>query len=122
MKYEFYNDLIIEGMEDYVGLWEIIHEFHVKYPNKSQEEVQLMTLEALQEILETGFMKIGMFEYIDEKNLEYQVWELDINNSIQRVEKEWNELRREPNIGEVAWLVTTEKGEKEAKRILKERE
>ena len=122
MKHNFWDRFIIEGTEDYVGLWQIIKKIRLNRTDKNQKEVQSITLDAIREILETGFMQIGMFEYVDEKSLEYQVWNLDINTCIQRVEKEWNELGREPNIGEVAWLVTTEKGEKEAKIILKERE
>ena len=32
MKYKFWNNFIIEGTEDYVGLWELIHELHLKFP------------------------------------------------------------------------------------------
>lgn len=119
MKYDFWDDLIIEGTEDYVGLWEIIHEFRTKHPEKNQKHIKKMTLEAVREILETGFMQIGMFD--NGKNLEYKIWDLDINDTIHRIETEWNELGRMPSIGEIAWLITSEKGEKEAKRILNER-
>ena len=121
MKYEFWDGYIIEGTEDYVGLWQIIDDFRVNFPQANPQEIKLMTLEATREILETGFMEIGMFEYVDEKNLEYQIWNLDIESIINRIEREWDELGRIPRLGEIAWLVTTKKGEKETERILKKR-
>ncbi|GFZ94127.1 hypothetical protein CYANOKiyG1_04810 [Okeania sp. KiyG1] len=121
MKYEFWDDYIIEGTEDYVGLWQIIGRFREKFPQANSQEIKLMTLEATREILETGFMEIGMFEYVDKNNLEYQIWNLDIEGIINRIEREWDELGRIPSLGEIAWLITTKKGEKEAERILKKR-
>jgi len=64
---KFWEDLIIEGTEDYVGLWEIIYEFHHTHPQANELEIQSMTLEAIREILKTGFMKIGMFKCVDDK-------------------------------------------------------
>jgi hypothetical protein len=121
MKYQFCNDLIVEGTEDYVGLWEIIHELRDYFPQANPNQIRLMTIEATREILESGFMEIGMFESVDGKNWEYQIWNLDIDSIINRIEKEWDELGREPNIWEIALLVTTEKGEKEAENILRKR-
>ena len=121
MKYEFCDGYIIEGTEDYVGLWQIIYEFERKFPQANTEEIKLMTLETTREILETGFMEIGMFKYVDKNNLEYQIWNLDIESIINRVEREWDELGRVPNIGDIAWLITTKKGEKEVERLLKKR-
>jgi hypothetical protein len=119
MKYDFWDDFIVEGTEDYVGLWEIIHEFRAKYPETNQKQIQKMTLEAVREILDTGFMQIGMFD--NGRDLEYKIWNLDIDDSIHRIETEWNELGRVPSIGEIAWLITSDKGEEEARRILSER-
>ncbi len=78
-------------------------------------------MEAIQEILESGLMQIGMFEPNDKSKLEYQIWDADINSIMNRIETEWNELGRKPSIGDIAGLITTETGEKEAKRIWKER-
>ncbi len=121
MKYDFWDDFIIEGTEDEVGLWQIIKELHRKFPKASLVEIRQMTMEAVQEILKSGLMQIGMFEFNDENKLEYQIWDLDIDDIIKRIEAEWDELGTEPNIGDVAWLITTKEGEEEAKRILKKR-
>ena len=121
MKYQFWDDYIIEGTEDYVGLWQIIGRFRRKFPQANPQEIKLMTLETTRGILETGFMEIGMFEYVDQNNLEYQIWNLDIESIINRIEREWDELGRIPSLGEIAWLITTKKGEKETERIFKRR-
>ncbi len=121
MKYEFWDDFILEGTEDYVGLWEIIHDLRDYFPKANPQEIRLVTIEATREILESGLMEIGMFESIDGKNWEYQIWNLDIDSIINRIETEWGELGRAPNIWEIAVLVTTKKGEKEAENILRNR-
>ncbi len=121
MNAQFWNDFIIEGTEDYVGLWQIIRELEREHPTIEIHEIQVMALDLIQEILETGFMKIGMFEYNDDKKLGYQLWELDIDRIIKQLKTEWDELERTPNIGDIAWLITTEDGEKEAERIIRER-
>ncbi len=121
MKYEFWDDLIIEGTEDYIGLREIIYELKPKFPQASPAEIRLMTMEAVQEILESGLMQIGMFEFNDKNKLEYQIWDLDIDNIMKRIKIEWDELGKQPGIGDIAWLTITKEGEEEAKRILKSR-
>ncbi|MDC0832571.1 hypothetical protein POG22_06050 [Geitlerinema sp. CS-897] len=149
MKYSFWEDFIIEGTEDYVGLWQIIGEFSLE-PDENYQEIQVLTLDAIREILETGSMQVGMFENVKNKepehcekelfdinktdihrlffehkknkNLEFKIWKFDVDSIVFKIKMEWDELGRCPSIGEVAWLITTEKGEEEAKRILKERE
>ena len=111
--------MIIEGTEDYIGLWEVIREIKLSFPHANRQDIKAMTLESIREILETKFMAIGMFKVIDGNNWEYQIWNLDIDRIINRIEIEWNELEREPNIGDIAWLITTKEGEKEANIINK---
>ncbi|MDY6938551.1 MAG: hypothetical protein SWY16_12870 [Cyanobacteriota bacterium] len=122
MYFPFWQDFIIEGTEDDVGLWEIICEIERENPNIEAEAIQEIALDLIREILETELMAIGMFEFVDGKNLEYQIWQLDIDRIIDRLKTEWDELGRVPNIGDIAWLITTPKGEDEAKRILEERQ
>lgn len=121
MKYNFWDDFIVEGTEDYVGLREIIYDLKRQFPQANSAEIRMMTMEAVQEILESGLMQIGMFEHNDKNKLEYQIWNLDIDRIMSRIKVEWDELGSEPGIGDIAWLETTEEGEKEAKRIWKER-
>ena len=73
MKNEFWEDLIIEGTEDEINLWQVISEIIIKYPQKKLLEIKLMTLEAIREILETGFMKIATYGYIDNQASPYEV-------------------------------------------------
>ncbi len=110
MKYEFWDDFIVEGREDYVGIWQIINRLNEKFSQSSPKEILLMAIQAVREILETGFIQIGMFEYIDEKNLEDQIWNQYIDSIINPIETEWDKLPREPNIGDIAWLIITKTG------------
>jgi hypothetical protein len=51
----------------------------------------------------------------------FEPWSLGPNAGIDRINSEWNALGREPKIGEVVWFNTTQKGEKEAERLVMER-
>ena len=121
MKNQFWEDLIIEGTEDEIGLWEVIHDIKSQYPEIKPPEIKSMTLEAIREILETGFMKIATYGYVDNQEPPYEIWDLDIDSIVRRLEKEWDELGREPIIADIAWLINTKKGDKEAERLLEER-
>ena len=121
MKNEFWEDLIIEGTEDEINLWQVISEIIIKYPQKKLLEIKLMTLEAIREILETGFMKIATYGYVDNQEPPYEIWDLDIDSIIRRLEKEWDELGREPHFADIAWLINTKKRDEEAEKLLEER-
>jgi len=118
MKYEFWEDFILEASDGDVGLWEIISELRSTFPKANKKEIKIMTLEVVREYLKSGFMEIGMFEENNEKKLEFKIWDLDIDSAIHRIDSEWSQLGSEPSIGDIAYLITTDKGDQEADKIL----
>ena len=107
--------LIVECSQDYVGLWSIIHDVYTDLgENIEALEVQKQTIKLIQELLNEGFLKAGMFD----ENARFEFWDLSIQETITRIKLEWDALGRKPNIGEIVWFVATNKGNREAERLL----
>ncbi len=122
------GDVLQEGKEDHVGLWSIIWRIRYalndgEYPSREGDradplEVRRFTLRLVQDLLESGLVQAG-FPTPDGSG--FEPWSLGPSAVIDRINSEWNALGREPNIGEVVWFSTTQKGEKEAERPVMER-
>ncbi|MBP0030535.1 hypothetical protein [Roseofilum sp. Guam] len=118
LKYKFWELLILEASQDDVGIWEIIYKLSFAFPQSNEDERKVMTLEIVREYLENGLMELGDFECNNEKGYEFKLWNLDIDSAIDRIDTEWSQLGTEPSVGDIAFLITTEKGDREADKIL----
>lgn len=116
---EFWDDFILESTEDEIGLWEVVSEVRHTTQESDEQIIRMKVIENIRDILLSGFMSIGIFECVDNssKELEFRVWKTSIEESLNRIEREWDDLGKAPSIGDIAWLVITSKGELEAKRI-----
>jgi len=59
----------------------------------------------IQEALVDKSIVAGEFVDRDEHTAIFAVWQLSIDETIARIEREWLALGREPNLGEIAWFV-----------------
>ena|SRR5712692_735747 len=118
------RDVLAECREDYVGLWSIIWRLRYAlngetYPLREDDradpsEIRRLTLQLVQELLESGLVQAGL-PTPDGK--EFRPWPLTTREAITRINSEWNTLGREPNIGDLVWFTTTEKGDKELEAL-----
>lgn len=117
MQYEFWEDRILEASDGDVGLWQILSEVRSIFPKANEQERKVITLEIVREYLNSGFIELAMLEYNNDNKLEFKICDLDIDSAIHRIDREWSELGTEPSIGDIAYLITTDKGDQEADRI-----
>jgi hypothetical protein len=109
---------LIECSEDYVGLWSIIRGIQRDNPGINSLETRRKTLAIIKKFMQEGLIRPGMFnfnsqiKYVDN----FEFWQLSPEETIIRIEKEWDALEEEPNIGDIVWFTTTEKGDKEVKK------
>ena len=108
------KSLIIECSEDHVGLWSIIWEFREIALEKSTLKRRQKTMSLVKQLLEEELIQAGI---LDLSNGQFQKWKLPTHEIISKIEKEWDNLGREPNIWEIVWFTATEKGRKEAARL-----
>lgn len=100
------KELLEESSEDYLGLWEFVwhlrEELGIKDPDKRREIAMTMVRDLLGERL----MRAG----VPGSRTRFDAWPLSADESIERIEREWDKLNGEPNIGDVAWFDITERG------------
>lgn len=105
MREEFKPQLqeFSKGMiEDIFGLCEISDWVRKTFNETDEKEVIKLTLEFVQEALDAGF-KVG--QYVPSKDFAFLLWnDQSAAYVCSRIKKEWHELGRKPNIGDIAWF------------------
>lgn len=96
-------DFLIEASDDTVGLWSVAWRFRAN-PERKRE----LTLAMLQHMLSGGLVEAGEFG----PDREFRVWGVSASETMRRVESFWDELGRDPGIGEGPWFVGTSTGRK----------
>jgi hypothetical protein len=109
------NSVLMECDEDYVGLWSILRDIYRDNLNIDSLKARRKTLDLIKELMQDKLIQPGMFT----GNANFELWKLSPQETITRIEAEWDALGREPNIGEIVWFITTEKGEKVVKEQMK---
>jgi len=101
------RDFLVECTDDYVGLWSVI--WHIKHDLKEEdsENIRAISVALIREFLELGLIKAGNPRITGE----FVEWQLDPEGIVERLEREWNELGREPNIGDIVWFTSTKAGD-----------
>jgi hypothetical protein len=96
------NDISEESREDYVGFWVIVWHVHREFAKADDQKVKDLALNILRILLSEYEIFIGQFERDEDK---FRPWDCTPDEAVDRVDKEWGKLGREPNISEIAWLV-----------------
>jgi hypothetical protein len=97
--------LIEEAQTDTVGLWAVLWQVKQEIPLLTPDEARQATLTAIREALGEEHVIPGEFMDQDENTAAFVVWQLSVDEVVARIEREWAALGREPNLGEVVWLV-----------------
>lgn len=93
------NSISRELDEDYEGLWVIPRLIRRELESASDELVLELARAVLVGLSESA-VRIGT---LDENTGVFSPW--PVRDGIERALQEWSRLGRDPNIGEIAWLV-----------------
>ena len=121
------QQLLARAQYDWLGLWVIIRKMKEVRPVSPPEGVQKMTLQVVRELLEAGWVKAGNPTFFIEaaspqpgapggRNIRFIPWPCTPEETLKRIESEWNRLGTEPSLGEIVWFEITEKGESVLKK------
>ena len=108
------RELLLEGMEDYVGLWEfpVLVRRHLRV--EDPEEVREVALELLGELVREGTLVPGE---LAEKG-GFTPWSIPPERAVRLIDELWSELGRDPNMGDdIPWFNLTAKGEEAAEEV-----
>ena len=109
-----YTSSLLSCYDDYTGLWVFIRTVEQEHKDIDELEAQNKTLELIEYMLNQNLIRAGMFD--GKGGFEY--WNLPNKEIIARIRSEWNALGRKPNIADIVWFDTTEKGNREAETLL----
>jgi hypothetical protein len=104
------RSVLLESCEDYVGLGAIAWQFREIHKEQNPQEVYRKTMQVIKELLSEGLIQAGMFPVIGD----FEIWNLQTTEILNRIKHEWEALAREPHVGEIVWFIATEKGENDA--------
>ncbi|MBU0455440.1 MAG: hypothetical protein ABIH77_02155 [Pseudomonadota bacterium] len=109
LKIEF----LILCQDDSTGLWLIIRITKNILGTKDADEIQKIILHLVLEFLKKQFIVVG-FPLRDGT---FKRWHGEPKELVEKIKIDWDQLDREPNLGDVIWFYITEKGSAELKRL-----
>ena len=96
------KNVLARCRDDYVGLWAIVR--RVKEDLSDQSQLMDTTLTLLSKLLKEDGIAAGTFE-----GHVFCTWDQPVDKILQKIEAEWKDLGRDPDIGEIVWF-TARKG------------
>lgn len=99
---------VFRSAEDYYDLekFPLVVEEELNLSNF--DEIRMITIQIIRELLEEGLIYPGSLT----PESGFVPWNLPLEKSIARIEREWNESEDEFGFGPVIWFVASERGEK----------
>jgi hypothetical protein len=97
------SQLIEEMTEDHIPLSSVIREIRDQLDKPTADEVRRSTIGLLEELLASGDIETG-FPSPDGRG--FEPWDLPPPETVERISREWGQLRRDPIPGEIAWFTS----------------
>jgi hypothetical protein len=97
---EIIDVLAKEVQTDCVGLWAVLWEVNQHLPSLTPAEARATVLAVIREALERETVVPG--EFVE---MSFVPWKASPKEAMERIERAWPVLGKEPNIGEVVWFV-----------------
>ena len=108
---EIREELLAEGLDDCVGLWELPWILRRRDADCMDDEVREQALEIVGSLLREELMESGALQ----ENGEFVAWTCTPEEVLARIDREWRDLGQDPSIGQVCWLSITALGDKAAR-------
>lgn len=106
------STVLVEGLDDYVGLWELAKQVRRAEPDVTSDEVRQGVLAGLEPLLTSGYVQAG--QLTEEGG--FDPWPLAPAEALRRIDAEWRQLDGDPNIWEICWFRNTERGDRIAEQ------
>jgi hypothetical protein len=96
------HELIAEAKEDEVGLWLVIAKVREELGVLDDDKVRESTISCVRRLLKSNEVEAG---YYKPDGTGVEIWNLNADEIVSRIESGWEALGREPDIGEVVVFV-----------------
>ncbi|NUQ75265.1 MAG: hypothetical protein HUU21_17075 [Polyangiaceae bacterium] len=97
--------LVEEAQTDAVGLWTLLWDVEQEAPTLTADQMRQAVLTIIREVLTEGRIVAGDIVDRDEDTAAFVPWDLSVEDTVARIEREWVKLGRKPEPGEIAWFV-----------------
>ncbi len=98
------QDILRECMDDDVGLWTILWQLREEHEVADSAERRRLTLDLVRDLLTSEAVQAG---FPSSDGSRFEPWRGSVDEIMGRIETEWDELGREPTIGDIMWFKTT---------------
>jgi hypothetical protein len=120
-----HKNFLVACADDWSGPWLLVSDIRVADPKADDPTVKARTLEILRDLLAARYIRAG--DLVDFKSDKFVPWNLAVDQIIERIQREWDALKRDPNPWEIVWFDSTAAGDKalaegQERNVLKERE
>uniref|UniRef100_UPI003AA993E5 hypothetical protein n=1 Tax=Thalassoglobus sp. TaxID=2795869 RepID=UPI003AA993E5 len=102
IKHNILNELIDEAKLDEVGLWYVLYQVRSDFGVGEPELIKDMTLKYVREMLDPGEVCVGNYSTITNC---FEEWNLSPDQVVSRIDRDWELLGRDPDIGEIVIIV-----------------
>jgi hypothetical protein len=101
--------LVFRSREDYAGLWVFVRTVAEELVlDEGSEAVRDTTLRVIRNLLEAELVRPCSLNHKGD----FEPWPLNPEQALDEISREWDDLDREPRLGDIVWFDVTEKGEK----------
>lgn len=111
---ELERRILEELADDYLGMWEVVGLVRDGLGSATGDasSVRESTMALLETMLMHGLVRPGLAR----GEGTFDPWDSGPGPALMEIERRWDELGREPVLGEIAWFDLTDYGEKVARR------
>ena len=108
------DNLLMRGTDDWIDASEVAGIAFEVGGAKSTDDVRLLALAVIRHVVQEGLVEVG-----DVTTDGFRRWSTSTNECIERVEREWNALGRNPRLSEIAWFQNTAAGDLRGQKPLR---
>jgi hypothetical protein len=110
-------EIIIEGLDDYVGLWQVARSVRQEILYHTGGNTRRTSLNELGPLLHKRYITPGQLT----EDGGFLGWHLEPIEALERIDREWLELDQDPDISQICWFSNTSKGDELAQAVTKSR-
>lgn len=97
-----------------MGLWDVARRVKREWSLEDDSEIRATAMTLLSDLVEDGLIRPG----IARNDGGFDEWELDPEEAVDRIRREWETLNSAPSLGDITWFAITPQGE----RLVRERQ
>jgi len=109
------RSFLVEGLDDWIGLWRFARLVRDQLPGGTADEIRERAMLMVRELVVGGYVRPGR---LTEDRPGFLEWDEDAEEAVERIDREWRQLGRDPNIPDICWFSNTERGDRVAREFL----